>query len=156
MNLEGRGRRQSWPILRYYPIISLETLRKSFKIFSQDSHLLNPWTTKYQAGVPTSPQLCSVSRCSVMITVRRESCDNNSNNRDMCHTMFKVLGRCSTLLCDCLSIIISIQLGSIFFRNSLHNSRQVLFQLKRMYIFRFEVLTCGGYEESCLLDYNAV
>jgi hypothetical protein len=57
----------------------------------------------------------------------------------ICNTMFKVMGRCFTLLCDC--VIKRIQLNNTFFRACSHDTEQVLFQMKRMYIFIFEVLT---------------
>jgi hypothetical protein len=37
LNWTGRERKQSWPNLRYYQDICLERLRKTMKIFGQDS-----------------------------------------------------------------------------------------------------------------------
>jgi hypothetical protein len=55
MNWSGCGRKLSWPSLRYYPGICLETLRKTLKNISQDNlspgWVLNPRTPNCEAGV---------------------------------------------------------------------------------------------------------
>jgi hypothetical protein len=58
MNQNGRGRKWSWPNLRYYPKICLEGLRKATNNLSQGSWspsqdlILRP--PKYEAGVITT------------------------------------------------------------------------------------------------------
>jgi hypothetical protein len=57
INWKGCGRKWLWPILKYYPSISLEELRKATQNFSQDSKSLgqdlNPRPSEYEAGVLT-------------------------------------------------------------------------------------------------------
>jgi len=51
MNQERYGRRQSWPLLRYYPGIYLKGLRKMIKSSYQDS-----WTNKLRI----EPVICQI------------------------------------------------------------------------------------------------
>jgi hypothetical protein len=66
MNWNGCERKQSGLILRYYPNICLEGLRKTTKVLSQDSQSpgqdFNMGPRKYEAGV-----LITQSRRSVFI-----------------------------------------------------------------------------------------
>jgi hypothetical protein len=56
LNGEGFGRKWSWPILRYYPGIYLEGLRRTTKkpsisIAGRRGGDLNPGPPEYEAGV---------------------------------------------------------------------------------------------------------
>jgi hypothetical protein len=58
MNWKLRGRKRSWPNLRYYPGIFLEEQRNTTNILSQDRRSLdrdfNPGPPEYDAGVLTT------------------------------------------------------------------------------------------------------
>jgi hypothetical protein len=64
VNWKGSGRKQSWHILRSYPVIYLKGLRKIMKYLSQDrqspSQNMNPGLPKYKAGVLTTQLQLSV------------------------------------------------------------------------------------------------
>jgi hypothetical protein len=63
---KGRGRKCSWPGLRYYPHIFLEGLRKTTIHFSQDSwspqQATNQGPSRYETGVLTTRPQFSVQR----------------------------------------------------------------------------------------------
>jgi hypothetical protein len=58
MHWKECGRKLSWPILRYYPSICLEGLRKTTKNLNHDSRsagqYFDPWPPEYEAGVLTT------------------------------------------------------------------------------------------------------
>jgi len=58
MNWKVFGRKRSWPILRYYPGIRLEGLRKttktSIRIAGRRGRDSNPGPPEYEAGVLTT------------------------------------------------------------------------------------------------------
>jgi hypothetical protein len=63
-DMEGCGRKRSWPNERSYPGICLEELRKTTKILSQNSRSpgrdLNSELSEYEQGVIAVRQECSV------------------------------------------------------------------------------------------------
>jgi hypothetical protein len=63
--LEGHGRKQLWPNLRYYNDICLERLRKTTNKFSQDSKTLgqdlNLGPCECEAGVLSILPICLLS-----------------------------------------------------------------------------------------------
>jgi hypothetical protein len=65
MNWKGFGRRQQWRILKYYPGIRLEGLRKTTKTLNLDGRSagrdLNPRSPEYKAGVLTTRPRHSVT-----------------------------------------------------------------------------------------------